>query len=74
MRFARLIATGTATCSIIGASTGVGVIFAGFLKDLAKNPELEKTLVLRTDITGSSPVASIALKLFNVYLLFILDV
>ena len=60
MRFARLIATGTATCSIIGASTGVGVIFAGFLKDLAKNPELEKTLVLRTDITCSSPVASIA--------------
>ena len=44
MRFARLIATGTATCSIIGSSIGVGVIFAGFLEALAKNPELEKTL------------------------------
>jgi F-type H+-transporting ATPase subunit c len=44
MRFARLIATGTATCSIIGSSLGVGVIFAGFLEALAKNPELEKIL------------------------------
>lgn len=44
MRFARLLATGIATCSIVGSSIGVGLIFAGFLEAFAKNPELEKSL------------------------------
>lgn len=44
IRFARLLATGVATVSLIGSSLGVGVIFAGFLRALARNPELERIL------------------------------
>ena len=44
MRFTRLIAAGIATCSVIGSAVGIGIIFAGFLKALSVNPELEGLL------------------------------
>ena len=67
MRFARLIATGTATCSIIGSSLGVGVIFAGFFKSFFKNSLEKKIKTFKLVFNNNS-------KLFNKFLNLILNI
>jgi len=41
----KLIGAGLATISLAGAGVGIGVIFAGFLNALARNPKDEKKLL-----------------------------
>lgn len=41
----KLIGAGLATISLAGAGAGIGIIFAGFLNALARNPKEEKKLL-----------------------------
>jgi F-type H+-transporting ATPase subunit c len=41
----KLVGAGLATISLAGAGVGIGVIFAGFLNALARNPKDEKKLL-----------------------------
>ena len=41
----KLVGAGLATISLAGAGVGIGVIFAGFLNALARNPKEEKKLL-----------------------------
>jgi F-type H+-transporting ATPase subunit c len=40
----KLLAAGLATISIAGAGVGIGIVFAGFMTALVKNPTLENKL------------------------------
>jgi F-type H+-transporting ATPase subunit c len=40
----KVIGAGLATCGLIGAGTGVGIVFAAFLIAFARNPSLNKDL------------------------------
>jgi len=41
----KLIGAGLATISLAGAGIGIGIVFAGFLLALARNPKDEKKLL-----------------------------
>jgi F-type H+-transporting ATPase subunit c len=41
----KLIGAGLATISLAGAGMGIGIVFAGFLTALARNPKEEKKLL-----------------------------
>ena len=41
----KLIGASLATISLAGAGVGIGVIFAGFLNGLARNPKDEKKII-----------------------------
>jgi F-type H+-transporting ATPase subunit c len=41
---AKFIGGGLATISMGGAGVGIGVVFAGYLNAVARNPNLERTL------------------------------
>lgn len=41
----KLIGAGMATISLAGSGVGIGVVFAGFLTALARNPKEEKKLL-----------------------------
>lgn len=41
---AKFVGAGLATCGLIGAGTGVGIVFAAFLIAFARNPSLNKEL------------------------------
>jgi F-type H+-transporting ATPase subunit c len=41
----KLIGAGLATISLAGAGVGIGIVFAGFLIALARNPKDEKKLL-----------------------------
>jgi F-type H+-transporting ATPase subunit c len=41
---AKYIGAGVATCGLIGAGAGVGIVFAAFILGLARNPNFEKLL------------------------------
>lgn len=40
----KFVGAGLATCGLIGAGTGVGIVFAAFLIAFARNPSLNKEL------------------------------
>jgi len=40
----KFLGAGLATCGLIGAGTGVGIVFAAFLIAIARNPSLNKEL------------------------------
>jgi len=41
----KLIGAGLATISLAGAGVGIGIVFAGFLTALSRNPKDEKKLL-----------------------------
>jgi F-type H+-transporting ATPase subunit c len=41
----KLIGAGLATISLAGAGVGIGIVFAGFLLSLSRNPKEEKKLL-----------------------------
>jgi F-type H+-transporting ATPase subunit c len=57
---AKIIGAGLSTIALIGPGVGIGVIFAGFLIALARNPEIEKNLFSFT-ILGFALTEAIAL-------------
>lgn len=42
---AKFIGAGMATSGVIGAGAGIGIVFAGLLKALCRNPQLEPRLM-----------------------------
>jgi ATP synthase subunit C. len=44
VKAAKLIGAGVATVSLVGAGTGVGIVFASLVISIARNPALTKTL------------------------------
>ena len=40
----KFVGAGLATCGLIGAGTGVGIVFASLILGFARNPELNKDL------------------------------
>jgi len=65
----KLIAVGLATTSISGAGVGIGVVFAGFMTSIARNPFLMKTLFTYA-ILGFALTEAIAL--FGLMITFII--
>jgi F-type H+-transporting ATPase subunit c len=41
---AKYVGAGVATCGLIGAGAGVGIVFGAFVLGLARNPNFEKLL------------------------------
>jgi len=56
----KLIAAGLATISIGGAGVGIGIVFAGLISGIARNPGLIKQLFVYT-ILGFALTEAIAL-------------
>lgn len=44
VKSAKLIGAGAATISLVGAGTGVGIVFASLVMSIARNPALLKQL------------------------------
>ena len=44
VKAAKLIGAGAATISLVGAGTGVGIVFASLVMSIARNPALLKQL------------------------------
>lgn len=44
----KLIGAGAATAGLAGAGAGIGMVFAGFLNALARNPDLREELFKNT--------------------------
>ena len=65
----KLIGAGLATISLAGAGVGIGVIFAGFLNALARNPKDEKKL-LTYALLGFALTEAIAL--FGLMIVFLI--
>jgi len=40
----KMVGAGMATAGVIGAGAGIGIVFAGLLLALSRNPQLQKTL------------------------------
>lgn len=66
---AKLIGGGLATISLSGAGTGIGVVFAGLMLSVAKNPFLTKQLFVYA-ILGFALTEAIAL--FGLMMSFLL--
>jgi F-type H+-transporting ATPase subunit c len=60
MQSAKYIGAGLATISLAGSGSGIGILFAGFLTALSRNPTLEKQLFIYT-ILGFALTEAIAL-------------
>jgi F-type H+-transporting ATPase subunit c len=60
LQCAKLIGTGLATISLAGSGIGIGIVFAGLLNAVSRNPMLTKTLFVYT-ILGFALTEAIAL-------------
>jgi F-type H+-transporting ATPase subunit c len=60
LEFAKIIAAGLATISLVGAGVGIGQVFGSFLVAVARNPSMIRTLFTYT-ILGFALVEAIAL-------------
>jgi len=56
----KLIGAGLATISLAGSGVGIGIVFAGFLSALSRNPKDEKKLLTYT-LLGFALTEAIAL-------------
>lgn len=65
----KLIGAGLATISLAGTGIGIGIIFAGFLNALARNPASEKKL-LTYALLGFALCEAIAL--FGLMIVFLI--
>ena len=65
----KLIGAGLATISLAGSGTGIGIVFAGLLHALARNPALGKQLFIYS-ILGFA--LSEAIALFGLMITFLI--
>jgi F0F1-type ATP synthase membrane subunit c/vacuolar-type H+-ATPase subunit K len=65
----KLIGAGLATISLAGAGIGIGIVFAGFLTALSRNPRDEKKLLAYT-LLGFALTEAIAL--FGLMIVFLI--
>lgn len=65
----KLIGAGLATISLAGSGTGIGIVFAGLLHALARNPSLGKQLFIYS-ILGFA--LSEAIALFGLMITFLI--
>jgi F-type H+-transporting ATPase subunit c len=57
---AKYLGSGTATCGLIGAGIGVGIVFGCFLISLSKNPE-QTAILFRYAIFGFALTEAVGL-------------
>jgi len=60
LQSAKLIAAGLASISISGSGVGIGIVFAGLITAVARNPQLQKQLFIYA-ILGFALTEAIAL-------------
>ncbi len=60
LQCAKLIAAGLATISLAGSGVGIGLVFAGLLNSVSRNPGFTKTLFIYA-ILGFALTEAIAL-------------
>jgi F-type H+-transporting ATPase subunit c len=69
LEFGKIIAAGLATISLAGSGVGIGIIFAGLMHSVARNPHLTKQLFAYA-ILGFALTEAIAL--FGLMMAFLL--
>jgi F-type H+-transporting ATPase subunit c len=67
--FAKIIGSGLATISLIGAGAGIGIVFGSLIRAVAENPEVTKQLFSYA-ILGFALTEAIAL--FGLMMAFLL--